>query len=65
GGKAVEADKTYRVAVNDFLIAGGDGYAMFKDKKSLDTGVTLYEVVEQYMKEKKDITAKIEQRIKQ
>ncbi|EJW15427.1 5'-nucleotidase C-terminal domain-containing protein [Paenibacillus alvei] len=65
GDKAVEADKTYRVATNDFLIAGGDGYSMFMNKKSLDTGVTLYEVVEQYMKEKKEVTAKIEQRIKQ
>ncbi|MDT8901913.1 bifunctional metallophosphatase/5'-nucleotidase [Anaeroselena agilis] len=29
-GRALEADKTYRVAVNDFLAAGGDGYEMIK-----------------------------------
>ncbi|SUA50637.1 5'-nucleotidase [Paenibacillus thiaminolyticus] len=65
GGKALEKDTTYRVATNDFLIAGGDGYSMFMNKKSLDTGVTLYEVVEQYMKAKKEITSRTEQRIRQ
>ncbi|WP_374018507.1 5'-nucleotidase C-terminal domain-containing protein [Paenibacillus thiaminolyticus] len=65
GGKALEEDTTYQVATNDFLIAGGDGYSMFMNQKSLDTGVTLYEVVEQYMKAKKEITGKIEQRIRQ
>ncbi|MBG9795057.1 5'-nucleotidase [Paenibacillus dendritiformis] len=65
GGKALEEDKTYHVATNDFLIAGGDGYSMFMNKKSLDTGVTLYEVVEQYMKAKKEIAGKLEQRIRQ
>ncbi|MBN3524628.1 bifunctional metallophosphatase/5'-nucleotidase [Paenibacillus apiarius] len=65
GGEALVADKTYRVATNDFLIAGGDGYAAFKDKKSLNTGVTLYELVEQFIKSKKELTAKVEQRIRQ
>ncbi|WII37975.1 5'-nucleotidase C-terminal domain-containing protein [Paenibacillus thiaminolyticus] len=65
GGKALEKDTTYRVATNDFLIAGGDGYSIFTNKKSLDTGGTLYEVVEQYMNAKKEITGKTEQRIRQ
>ena len=28
-GKAIDRNKTYRVATNDFLAAGGDGYTMF------------------------------------
>ncbi|BFH17537.1 5'-nucleotidase C-terminal domain-containing protein [Paenibacillus melissococcoides] len=36
GGKALEEDKTYHVATNDFLIGGGDGYSMFMNKKSLE-----------------------------
>lgn len=65
GGKALVANKMYRVATTDFLVAGGSGYTMFKDKKTMKTDVTIYEVVEQYMREKKEISGKIEQRIKQ
>ncbi|NLK14702.1 MAG: bifunctional metallophosphatase/5'-nucleotidase, partial [Spirochaetales bacterium] len=28
-GKPIDRNKTYRVATNDFLAAGGDGYTMF------------------------------------
>jgi 5'-nucleotidase / UDP-sugar diphosphatase len=31
GGIPLEPDKLYAVATNDFLAAGGDGYAVFKD----------------------------------
>jgi 2',3'-cyclic-nucleotide 2'-phosphodiesterase (5'-nucleotidase family) len=31
GDEALDAKKTYRVATNDFLARGGDGYAMFSD----------------------------------
>ncbi|MCG7408685.1 5'-nucleotidase C-terminal domain-containing protein [Paenibacillus sp. ACRRX] len=55
GGKALDDNKTYRVATNDFIIAGGDGYSMLK-KDALNTGVTLYEVVEDYIIKKGDLS---------
>lgn len=34
-GGALDAAKTYRLATNDFMGRGGDGYAMFADKRSI------------------------------
>ncbi|WP_028594501.1 bifunctional metallophosphatase/5'-nucleotidase [Paenibacillus assamensis] len=62
-GKAVDEAKQYRVATNDFIVAGGDGYEMFKGKKALNTGVTLYEVVEDYLIAKKEVAPKLDGRI--
>ncbi|MFD0692979.1 bifunctional metallophosphatase/5'-nucleotidase [Paenibacillus sp. GCM10027628] len=63
GGKALEPDKTYRLATNDFVAAGGDGYDMFKDKKALNTGITLYELVEEALIARKTINPTTEGRI--
>jgi 5'-nucleotidase/UDP-sugar diphosphatase len=35
GGAPLEAGKIYRVATNDFLARGGDGYTTFRDARSL------------------------------
>ncbi|MEQ8701988.1 MAG: bifunctional UDP-sugar hydrolase/5'-nucleotidase [Bauldia litoralis] len=35
GGQPVDAGKVYRLATNDFLADGGDGYALFKTLKRL------------------------------
>lgn len=32
GGVAIDETATYTLATNDYLVAGGDGYTMFKDK---------------------------------
>ncbi|WP_409344086.1 bifunctional metallophosphatase/5'-nucleotidase [Paenibacillus sp. MBLB4367] len=63
GGKPVNTARTYRLATNDFIAAGGDGYAMFKDKKALNTGITLYELVEEAIIRKRSISPKEEGRI--
>lgn len=63
GGADLDLEKTYKLATNDFVAAGGDGYEMFKDKKSLNTGLTLYEVVEEAMMAQKTISPKVEDRI--
>lgn len=63
GDQALDDTKTYRIATNDFLIAGGDGYDTFKKDKALNTGVTLFEVVEQYLIDAKEITVKKDGRI--
>lgn len=63
GGKELNDTQTYRIATNDFLIAGGDGYETFKKEHALNTGVTLFEVVEQYLIATKEITVKKDGRI--
>ncbi|MGZ9585570.1 bifunctional metallophosphatase/5'-nucleotidase [Paenibacillus marinisediminis] len=63
GGQPIDDAKTYRVATNDFIIAGGDGYEMLKKDSALNTGVTLYEVVEQYIINAKAVSAKLDGRI--
>jgi len=45
GGAPLDAGKTYKIATNDFMAAGGDGYAMFAELKPYDTGIVLYETV--------------------
>lgn len=39
GGEPLDSDRTYRIATNNFLAAGGDGYEMLKEgADSYDTG---------------------------
>ena len=40
GGAPLDPDKTYRIATNDFMLAGGDGYTMLAGavKVTADTG---------------------------
>ena len=33
GGQPLDPAKTYRIATNDFMLRGGDGYTMFADGK--------------------------------
>lgn len=44
-GAPLDQAKTYKIATNDFIAAGGDGYAMFAELDAHDTGVILYEAV--------------------
>ncbi|MFN4192674.1 MAG: bifunctional metallophosphatase/5'-nucleotidase [Tabrizicola sp.] len=40
GGAALEADKLYKVAVNDYILGGGDGYAALGGGRVLTDGPT-------------------------
>lgn len=63
-GKPLEMKKFYRVATNNFVAAGGDGYSTFKfGRKILDTFVTMLENEIEYVKKHSPISAKIEGRI--
>jgi len=46
-GKPIDKNATYRVATNDFMAAGGDGYTMFG--RILSEGDLLSEVVIDYL----------------
>lgn len=63
-GAALEADKTYTVATNDFIAAGGDGYEMFStDKIEFNSNDEYATVLLDYLKAGKEIPV-VEDRIK-
>lgn len=64
GGAALDPAKEYKLAVNDFMAAGGDGYVMFKDAKVLaNTGEMLRDVAVKYFQSVKGVNPQIEGRI--
>jgi 5'-nucleotidase len=63
GGEPIDLEKTYRVATNDFLAAGGDGYEVFTKSKMLNTGITFYDMMEQALTNMKSVNPKTEDRI--
>ncbi|RAJ67103.1 5'-nucleotidase [Streptomyces sp. Amel2xB2] len=50
-GKALDPDKTYRVAMNEFLAGGNDGFPAFKDGKDKLIGKSDLEALEGYLGE--------------
>lgn len=64
GGKPIDLKKNYKVATNDFMAIGGDGYKMFTGKTFEGYEGLLSEVLEQYIKKHQPIQAKVEGRIK-
>jgi len=66
GGAPLDPAKTYTLATNDFIIAGGDGYSMFKDAKVLlnarDAKLLANDVMV-YVRDKGEIAPKVEGRI--
>ena len=66
GGKPIEMSKLYRVATNDYLVTGGDGYkALTKGKVLIGTrsGTLLTDVLTKYIKAHDPIAKKAEGRI--
>ena len=60
--KALDLEKTYTLATNDFM-AGGDGYTMFAKGKKLGDYGMYTEVLEKYLAEHKNVSPKVEGRI--
>ena len=67
GGKPLDKAKTYRLATNDYMASGGDGYAALKSGKVLvdASGATLMATtVMNYISAQGSVTPKTEGRIK-
>lgn len=62
GGQPLDLKKTYKVATNDFLATGGDGYESF-NKPAFNTGLTFYSIVEEELIKRKTVNPKVEGRI--
>jgi 2',3'-cyclic-nucleotide 2'-phosphodiesterase (5'-nucleotidase family) len=66
GGAPLEPDRTYRLAVNDFLAAGGDGYAMLPGLRRIvdgNAGPLMAGVVIEYIRQRGTVAARTEGRI--
>lgn len=49
GGVAIDPAKTYRVAMNEFLAGGGDGFAVLKEHKNKLVGASDLDVLIAYL----------------
>jgi len=49
GGKPVDPETVYKVVTNDYMAAGGDGYAMLKGQKGYNTFFVMADVVVEYI----------------
>jgi 2',3'-cyclic-nucleotide 2'-phosphodiesterase (5'-nucleotidase family) len=63
-GKPLDKDKYYKVATNDYLYNGGDGYEEFEDAKLISMLEPLKDVLVKYLREKGTVSSKEEGRIK-
>lgn len=63
GGKPLELDKMYKLATNDFIQVGGDGYEMFKSTSDPKEYALLSDILSDYMKAKATVSPKVEDRI--
>lgn len=62
-GEALDVERTYVMATNDFLAAGGDEYAMFADLKHLGDFPALDEAVIQHIQEQDIVAPEVQGRI--
>ncbi len=63
GDAAIDLNKTYKVATNNFMAAGGDGYAVLKDLPKYDTGFVDADVIREYITNAGTIEPKVEGRL--
>lgn len=63
GGEPLDPNRIYKVATNDFIAAGGDGYESLKKDDFFNTGLTLYSVVEEALIQQKVVNPQVEGRI--
>ncbi len=62
-GKPLDYDKIYKVATNDFMAAGGDGYTMFEGTETHQEAGGLEEILMQYIKEHGTVSPETKGRI--
>jgi len=63
GDRLLDPKKTYRVTTNDFLAAGGDKYATFKEGKKAAFGETIRDQFIKYLREHSPVNPRVEGRI--
>lgn len=64
GKRRIQRHRRYRLAVNDFMAAGGDGYDMFREAMILDRFPPLSEVLAKHIRSMQQVPAYREQRMR-
>lgn len=67
GGKPVEKERAYKLALSNYMYTGGDKYTMFGKAKTLvgaSEAVTDFELLSAYVEKKGSVDAKLEGRIR-
>jgi 5'-nucleotidase len=65
-GAPLELDRTYTVALPDYVLKGGDNYAMFANQRVLigpESGKLIVQAIEEYLADKHEIAPAVEGRI--
>lgn len=62
-GLPIDKEKVYKVATNDYLYNGGDGYECLKDARLIFSGGLLKDVLADYIKDKNTVSPGLEGRI--
>jgi 2',3'-cyclic-nucleotide 2'-phosphodiesterase (5'-nucleotidase family) len=65
-GQSLQLDRTYTVAIADFIFTGGDGYTAFARQRVLvgpESGNLISVAFEQYVAAQREITQQIDGRI--
>jgi len=63
GGEAIDLNRTYIFATNDFLVAGGDDYTMLEDIEIYEEFYDLAEVVIEHIEEMDTVNYEVDGRI--
>ncbi len=67
GGQPLDPERRYRVAITDYMLAGGDGYSMFEDARVLiepEAASLLVTLLEETVRERQPLTPGVEGRIR-
>lgn len=59
-----DTGKTYKVATNDFMATGGDGFDVYKTVTSINTNIPVRETLAQNIQQAGHVTAQVQGRIK-
>lgn len=62
-GEPLDMNRVYEVVTNNFMAAGGDGYAMLKDIPQYDTGFVDADAIKDYIIEKGTVEPSVEGRL--
>jgi 5'-nucleotidase/UDP-sugar diphosphatase len=66
GGQPLELNKTYTVAITDYMLMGGDNYSMFTNQPVLigpEAGDLIVTALEKFMAERHEIAPVVDGRI--
>jgi 2',3'-cyclic-nucleotide 2'-phosphodiesterase (5'-nucleotidase family) len=63
-GTAVDDTTLYSIAVNDFMVAGGDGFGeLARGTDTLDTHISIWDVMTDYVKSRRTLTPTLDGRV--